>query len=109
METDLNKVLFQALKDEDKRAIMEALQKGADINAKDNDNDGMTALMYASEDGNLGIVDLLIANGADVNAKDNNGWTALMFASFDDNLEVATLLIKKVLMLMQKIMMVCQF
>jgi ankyrin repeat protein len=95
METDLNKVLFQALKDEDKRAIMEALQKGADINAKDNDNDGWTTLMYASGIGYLDIAELIIAKGVDVNAKDKDGKTALMFASEEGNLDVANLLIEK--------------
>jgi ankyrin repeat protein len=78
METDLNKVLFQVLKDNDMKAVMEALEKDADVNAKD--EYGKTALMLASEYGNLDIVKQLIAKGAYINAKDNEGKTALMYS-----------------------------
>ena len=52
------------------------LDKGADVNAKQ--NDGLTALMTASPSGRVDFVQALIAKGADVNAKDNNDLTALM-------------------------------
>ena len=51
------------------------LDKGADVNAKS--KDGVTALMWASQDGHTEIVKaLLIDKGADVNAKSEKGWTA---------------------------------
>ena len=41
---------------------------------------GKTALMYAAEKGNLGIANLLLEKGADLNATDNDGKTALQIA-----------------------------
>ena len=51
------------------------LDKGSDVNAKD--EDGMTPLHYAVEGGYNEIVELLIAEGADVNANSDNGGTPL--------------------------------
>uniref|UniRef100_UPI0026312A47 ankyrin repeat domain-containing protein n=1 Tax=uncultured Brachyspira sp. TaxID=221953 RepID=UPI0026312A47 len=66
------------------------LDKCADINAKD--NDGKTALMLASSNGDLEVVKLLIDKGADVNAKDDYNRTALMLASYNGHLEAAEFL-----------------
>ena len=55
------------------------LEKGADVNARDND-DGNTALINASNLGQIDIVKLLLDKGADVNAKTNCGCTALIAA-----------------------------
>lgn len=60
------------------------IEKGADVNAKD--NDGKTPLMFASAFDNSRVVKLLIGKGADVNAKDNGGWSALIYAAYDGNL-----------------------
>ena len=54
------------------------LDRGADINLKN--NDGETALMEASSSGHTEIVSLLLDRGADVNVKDNDGGTALVRA-----------------------------
>ena len=57
------------------------LKAGADVNAKNDDDYGSTALMYASDlSGDLGMVKMLLEGGADVNAKNNYGRTALMEA-----------------------------
>ena len=55
------------------------VQKGADINAKDDDQS--TALMYAAFSGSKATVELLIEKGADVNSKDNLGFTALDYST----------------------------
>ena len=52
----------------DAAAVQALLAKGADVNAKN--NDGVTALMVASENGHLDVVQALLAKGAEVNAKD---------------------------------------
>lgn len=68
------------------------LEKGADINVKN--EDGSTALMTASMYGNLEIIKYLIENGADINSKDNDDSTALIYASKWGNLETVEYLVK---------------
>jgi ankyrin repeat protein len=56
-----------------------------------------TALQIASRDGNLGIAELLLRNGADVNSPpaEKFGATALQFAALGGYLGIASLLIEK--------------
>ena len=69
------------------------IEKGADIDAKD--NDGVTALMYVSRAGDLEIAKYLLENGADINAKDSKwGYTALIYAAEYVNLEIVQFLIE---------------
>ena len=68
------------------------IEKGADINAKN--NNGITALMYASMNGHLEIAKLLIEKRADINSVNNYKNTALMYASEYKQLEIAELLVK---------------
>ena len=57
------------------------------------DEDGRTSLIYASRNGHLDVVQLLLAQGAAVNQADNNGWTPLIFTSEKGHLDVAQLLL----------------
>ncbi|MDR3707481.1 MAG: ankyrin repeat domain-containing protein [Capsulimonadaceae bacterium] len=59
--------------------IEACLDKGADLNAKN--NDGHTALMIAALECHTDCVNALVAAGADVNLKANDGQTALMTAA----------------------------
>ena len=51
------------------------LEKGADINAQD--NEGVTTLMFAVQTDKTKIIDICLSEKADINIKDNEGKTAL--------------------------------
>ena len=57
------------------------------------DDDGWTALLYASDEGDLEILELLTSSGADVNIRTGYGNTALHIASIHGHLEIAQLLL----------------
>ena len=67
------------------------LDKGANVNAKEN-KDGQTPLHRAATRGHANIVEILLARGADTNAKDHRGRTALDLAEDRGRTEVANLL-----------------
>uniref|UniRef100_A0A8C7EFU8 Uncharacterized protein n=1 Tax=Nothoprocta perdicaria TaxID=30464 RepID=A0A8C7EFU8_NOTPE len=51
--------------------------------------DGSTCLHHAAKNGNLEMVDLLLATGqVDVNAQDNGGWTPIIWAAEHKHIEV---------------------
>jgi|GEM_PF-1136955 len=76
------------------KSLLEKGDKGADINAKGGKFD-WTALMYAAGRGQTEAIELLIAHGADVNAKNKAGWTALMSAALNGQTEAVRLLIDR--------------
>jgi ankyrin repeat protein len=93
-----NVQLVQAAEIGNLTGVQNALNDGADVNAK---NDlGLTVLMRASFGGYTNgsyaeIVKLLLAKGADINIKGKEGLTALMEASSGGNAEVVKLLLAK--------------
>ena len=71
------------------------LSKGSDVKARDGDNNGATPLHEAvMRSPNNGIIELLIANKADVNNMDDSGKTPLDWAIKYDQPETADLLRK---------------
>jgi cytohesin len=54
-----------------------------------------TPLQLAVENGHKDVVELLLANDADVNAKDDDGWTPLRYAAGDGQKGLAELLRQK--------------
>jgi ankyrin repeat protein len=60
-----------------------------------NDSDGVTALIDASFEGHKQAVELLILEGADLNARDKMGDTALMNAALKGHIEIVNFLISK--------------
>ena len=89
------KELIKACEDGDLKKVESLVEKGFDINAKN--NYGWTALMWASTIGisNIDIVKYLVKEGADINAKNNYSWTALMFASMVGSFDIVKHLIYK--------------
>ena len=71
--------------------LKKLLQKNIDIN-KIND-DTKTALMIASERGNIETVEFLLDNGANIDIQDIEGFTALMLASGRGHYEICLKLI----------------
>jgi hypothetical protein len=72
--------LIRAAGQGDMMTLKGLLDKGVDVNEKDKEF-GWTALMAGALSGRTGIIRILLAKGAHVDAKDNFGWTPLMIAS----------------------------
>lgn len=56
------------------------------------DSLGYTALMYASMNGHMEIVKLLLENGADTSIKNNDGKTALILAFENNHIDIVDLI-----------------
>ncbi len=89
---DINQELIKAAEKGDTAAVKALLDRGADVNAKD--ENGGTALMEAALLGNNATVQALLEAGADVNAKNKYGRTALMMAAAEGYTEIVELLKK---------------
>ncbi len=83
--------LISAAGNNDLAGLKSALDNGAEINTKD--DEGWTALMWASDKGYEKIAEYLVSRGADINARDNYGWTALMYACAFGRVEIVKLLV----------------
>lgn len=110
MKGIINWELIQAVRNGEVSRAKYALQNGADVDAckktlslksfkssgKTTSNcDGITPLMRASLNGCEEMMELLLNNGAAINAVDSCGWTALFFAAKEDNVELCKYLIAK--------------
>lgn len=71
--------LLSASQDGDMRLILQSLERGANINASD--NDGYTPLIKCASTGNASALRVLIEHGANVNACTTEGVTPLMNAA----------------------------
>lgn len=58
-------------------------------------NDGWTALTIAAREGNVGMVNLLIDQGSDVNQLEGGGNSALFWAVYYGHEEVVSILLRR--------------
>ena len=91
---DRNKELFTAIKLNDFAKIKEALQAGANVNAREEDELGRTPLLWAAEKCTSAVVETLLKAGADVNATSNSGFTALILAAATDKIDNVKILLE---------------
>ena len=87
------KTIHEAAAKGDLADVKRHLQKGADVNIKD-DND-WTPLLYSAFNGKQDVVVFLISKGADVNARNILGLTPLMCAASGGQLEMVKYLVEK--------------
>ncbi|ROL51866.1 Kinase D-interacting substrate of 220 kDa [Anabarilius grahami] len=78
--------LFSYVEEENLSAIKAHLDKYREVDTRS--ENGQTALMVASEQGSLEIVQELIRRGANVNLDDIDSWTALISAAKEGHTEV---------------------
>lgn len=76
----------------DQPSVADALEQGADINAKG--NDAITPLMNAVTRSHPEIAAFMLSKGADANARDNNGTTALMRAANNGSTQLIGMLLE---------------
>jgi ankyrin repeat protein len=67
------------------------------------DGNGQTALYWAAKGGHPAVMQLLLENGADIEAKNSKGWTPLHSAAGRGNEAVVYLLLEKGQMRKQRI------
>jgi hypothetical protein len=93
-QKEINRELLRAAEKGDTRKVNELIERGADVEAKNNLS--QTPLMWASFYGHIHIAEILIRNNAKVYTRDIDGRTPLMCASVNcHNTRIAELLIKK--------------
>ena len=85
--------LIDSAKKGDIEGIKQHLAAGGDVSIRNKNGD--TMLNYAAYLGHKEIVELLVENGAEVNAKGLADWTPLHLAAYNDNEQIVQLLIAK--------------
>lgn len=93
MTAESNQQLFQATYDGNLSDVVEALKKGADVNARGQFGD--TALNEAAEHGHVEVVKHLLEAGAHIENLGGADKTPLMSAAFAGHVEVVRLLLEK--------------
>ncbi|OKP06952.1 Ankyrin repeat domain-containing protein 50 [Penicillium subrubescens] len=90
---NVNKSLLHAAKIGDEAAVRLLLEKGAELESKD--DDGWTPLACAAMNGHEAVVSLLLEKGAELESKDDDGWTPLAWAAMNGHEAVVSLLLEK--------------
>jgi len=86
--------VYEAVYKGDVDTVRRYLEQGGNVNAKYG-FDGNTPLQRAAQNNNKDMVEMLIAKGADVNAKDKDGNTPLQRAAQNNNKDMVEMLIAK--------------
>lgn len=73
--------IHEAASEGDDEKLIDALKGGDDVNERDLDCGGRTAIHWAATRGHVECCRLLIANGADPKIQSFAGWTPLHFAA----------------------------
>jgi len=89
---DEDKSLLDWAKEGLVQKVKQLAEFGHDVNQWD--DMGMTALHWATDRGNLTVVECLVQLGADLNFKDSDGQTALHYAASCGHADVLKLLLK---------------
>jgi ankyrin repeat protein len=89
---DFKSTIHKAADAGDLAKVKAFIQEGIDVNTKVH---GCTPLHCAARYGHKEVAELLIAKGADINAKDTQGWTPIYLAMYQDRKEIAKLLLSK--------------
>src|ERR1700733_6335458 len=85
--------LWAAVRKGDVKAVQAAIDKGADVNAKN--EIGVSSLWIATSKGKFEVIELLVKRGADVNVRDGIWYqTPLSMSAPVKKIEAAQLLIK---------------
>lgn len=87
---DLSQDMVKAIVQGKPQEVKQLLDKGEAVDAKQN---GQTALHFASMNGKVDIISILIARGAKVDAQDDQGVTPLMLAAKDGQLDAVKALL----------------
>lgn len=92
-----NPVLIEAVNKNSPEFVRYLIENGATVNVRDMwMNKEKTALMIAIENyASIETIDLMVAKGADLNAKDSDGNTPLMIAVERNNVPAVKLLVEK--------------
>jgi ankyrin repeat protein len=93
--TKATEALITAVLERNVEAAQEAITAEADVNVKSRVRDGFTPLHLAAEGGDERMAQLLIDNGANVNAKHKLHGTPLHAAAGGQHIKVVRLLIDK--------------
>ena len=86
--------LVRAVMSDDLDEVKARVMMRAKVNARDKSRDGMTPLHAAVENGNIEIIKLLLAKGAQINARNKVGGTPLMWAAVYGNDDAVKELLK---------------
>ena len=90
--SEKEKQFLEAVKKDDIREVKQVI---GEINVNCQEEDGMTALMFASYKGNDKMVEYLLENGAAANSNSHkDGYTPLMFATLAGSTEVVRMLLE---------------